>query len=437
MTASYQSPAALLAATLVGAAPQPTGIRGRSLISRGIFAAICALGALCLPALAGAQEAVLEAQDLIGGVPRRQIQATRLPDGERIVIDGRLDEGIWKLAEPARDFIQIDPQNGTPATEPTEVRIVISQDAFYMGVTAYDSEPDKWLGFQRRRDEFLSSDDRFMWRIDTFLDERSGYFFEMNPSGLMADAVFGVNGMNRAWDGIWNARVAPQRDRLDHRDRNTLPHAQLQPQQRHLGHQLPAHGAAQERRQHLDGMGAQPGARSHDQRRPRQGHQRGHAGKRARREAVRPGVRRVGTGRGLTGLGPQRERRRGRVLQPHAGAPRQRHGEHRLRADRGRPAPGQPDALLAVLPRAPRLLSRRRDVLRLREHQRQRPRHRAGAAVLQPPHRLERRRRARSASTWARSSPDRWADRTWASSSSAPATRTRRDSSARTSRPHA
>ena len=76
-----------------------------------------------------------------------------------------------------------------------------------MGVTAYDSEPDKWLGFQRRRDEFLGSDDRFMWRIDTFLDERSGYFFEMNPSGLMADAVFGVNGMNRAWDGIWNARV--------------------------------------------------------------------------------------------------------------------------------------------------------------------------------------------------------------------------------------
>ena len=46
-----------------------------------------------------------------------------------------------------------------------------------------------------------------MWRIDTFLDERSGYFFEMNPSGLMADAVFGVNGTNRAWDGIWNARV--------------------------------------------------------------------------------------------------------------------------------------------------------------------------------------------------------------------------------------
>src|SRR6185503_17972705 len=71
-----------------------------------------------------------------------------------------------------------------------------------------DSEPDKWLGYQRRRDEFLQSDDRFMWTIDTFLDGRSGYFFEMNPSGLMGDSLMGVGGVdNRQWDGIWNAHV--------------------------------------------------------------------------------------------------------------------------------------------------------------------------------------------------------------------------------------
>jgi len=178
------------------------------LVSRvGIPALLCSFALTILAASAPAQELILEGQDLVGGVPRRLVDAVRLVDGERIALDGRLDEGVWQRALPARDFIQIDPQNGQPATEPTEVRIAFSEDAFYMGVTAYDSEPDKWLGFQRRRDEFLASDDRFMWRIDTFLDERSGYFFEMNPSGLMADAVFGVNGMNRAWDGIWNARV--------------------------------------------------------------------------------------------------------------------------------------------------------------------------------------------------------------------------------------
>jgi hypothetical protein len=142
-----------------------------------------------------------------GNGERRSVSATPLEIEERIALDGVLDEPVWQRAVPASDFIQIDPDNGRPATEPTEVRIAYDTNALYLGVTAFDSEPDRWLGYERRRDQFLSSDDRFMWTIDTFLDERSGYFFEMNPSGLMADSLFGVNGNNRQWDGIWNARV--------------------------------------------------------------------------------------------------------------------------------------------------------------------------------------------------------------------------------------
>ena len=138
---------------------------------------------------------------------RRTIPAARLGVEERITLDGRLDEPVWMRATPAADFVQIDPDNGMPATEPTEVRIAFDGDTLYIGVTCFDSEPDRWLGYETRRDQFLASDDRFMWTIDTFLDARSGYFFEMNPSGLMADSLFGVNGDNRAWDGIWNARV--------------------------------------------------------------------------------------------------------------------------------------------------------------------------------------------------------------------------------------
>ena len=137
---------------------------------------------------------------------RREMTALRLAEGEQVQLDGLLDEALWSRAVPATNFIQVDPDNGAPATEETEVRIVYTREALYMGVRAFDSEPDRWLGYQRRRDEFLSSDDRFMWTIDTFLDERSGYFFEMNPAGLMADALLGVNGQSRQWDGIWNAR---------------------------------------------------------------------------------------------------------------------------------------------------------------------------------------------------------------------------------------
>lgn len=138
---------------------------------------------------------------------RRTVRAIPLPPGERIVLDGRLDEEAWSRAVPARDFIQQDPDNGQPATEPTEVRILFTSTALYMGVTAYDSEPDAWLGYHRRRDDFLQSDDRFMWNIDTFNNQQTGYFFEMNPSGLMGDALRGANFNNRQWDGIWTGKA--------------------------------------------------------------------------------------------------------------------------------------------------------------------------------------------------------------------------------------
>ena len=132
--------------------------------------------------------------------------AERVREGEEIEIDGILDEAAWVRAVPATDFIMQDPVNGGTPTEHTEVRIVFSEESFYMGVMAYDSEPDRLLGNTMKRDEFLSADDRFMWTIDTFLDQQTGYFFEMNPSGLMADALKLASGGNeRAWDGIWDA----------------------------------------------------------------------------------------------------------------------------------------------------------------------------------------------------------------------------------------
>ncbi|MBI1956252.1 MAG: carbohydrate binding family 9 domain-containing protein, partial [Acidobacteria bacterium] len=135
------------------------------------------------------------------------MRATPMAQQERIRLDGVLDEEVWSRAEPAADFIQQDPAFGAPETERTEVRIVFNRESLYMGVICYDSEPDQLLGYQRRRDEFLQADDRFMWTMDTYLDTRGGYFFEINPSGLMGDALFGPGLNNRQWDGIWTAKV--------------------------------------------------------------------------------------------------------------------------------------------------------------------------------------------------------------------------------------
>jgi hypothetical protein len=179
------------------------------MLLRTVFTAAILLAAT--PALVQAQGAYAASSNPdhpIFQSGKRMVVAERLLEGERVVLDGRLDEAFWQRAVPASDFIMQEPTLGGTPTERTEVRIMFDRDNLYMGVTAFDSEPNRLMGNTMKRDEFLSADDRFMWTIDTFLDQQTGYFFEMNPSGLMADAVMGP-GMtnNREWDGIWDARA--------------------------------------------------------------------------------------------------------------------------------------------------------------------------------------------------------------------------------------
>lgn len=148
----------------------------------------------------------------------RTIQALRLGEADVIRLDGLPDEAVWERAQPAAGFLQRDPNNGDPATERTEVRLVYDADRLILSVICYDSQADRVLGNQMQRDRSFDADDRFMWTVDTFLDGRTGYYFEINPAGAMGDGLVdpaadtGWNndlgaGINRSWDGIWIARV--------------------------------------------------------------------------------------------------------------------------------------------------------------------------------------------------------------------------------------
>lgn len=160
-----------------------------------------------------------DTRDLSAYEGRPRVKAVRLGDDEAITADGKLDEPIWQRALPATDFMQRDPHLGEPATERTEVRVAYSRNNLYLGVICFDSEPDKLMGNTMLRDAALNSGDIFQWTFDPYLDGRSGYFFEMNPSGAMGDSLLGGGGAGgdfrggdfgggaRAWDGIWYAKV--------------------------------------------------------------------------------------------------------------------------------------------------------------------------------------------------------------------------------------
>ncbi|MDP2128481.1 MAG: DUF5916 domain-containing protein [Pseudohongiella sp.] len=140
---------------------------------------------------------------------RPSIQAYRIPAGIEVQLDGFLDEEVWALAQPITEFRQQEPVEGGVPSEPTEIRIMYDDQALYIGAMLYDSDPAGILAYQLQRDAGLGTDDRFMWIISTFDDNRTGYFFETNPAGLLGDGLIeGGGGFNKRWNGIWNIRTA-------------------------------------------------------------------------------------------------------------------------------------------------------------------------------------------------------------------------------------
>lgn len=141
---------------------------------------------------------------------RKSIEAYRLQNSENISLDGNLFESFWEKIPVATDFLQQEPVEGSMASERTEVRVSYDKQNLYIGVMLYDSDPSGIKAFQRRRDQPLNTDDRFIFILDTYNDQRSAYYFEINPAGLMRDGLLrtgqGTN-LNLAWDGIWRAWV--------------------------------------------------------------------------------------------------------------------------------------------------------------------------------------------------------------------------------------
>jgi hypothetical protein len=157
----------------------------------------------------------LSAQQAEDGPP---VEAFRLSDDQDVDLNGRLDEAFWSQAMVVSDFTQQNPVEGGEPSWPTEVRVAYDSDNLYIAVMVFD-DPDEVIAFQRERDAFLYSDDTFAWVLDTFRDGRTGYQFEINPAGAMSDGLItgssggghggggGFGGVNRSWDGIWEART--------------------------------------------------------------------------------------------------------------------------------------------------------------------------------------------------------------------------------------
>jgi hypothetical protein len=124
------------------------------------------------------------------------------------VIDGLVNEEVWNQAPMINEFFQREPREGEPATEKTEFYFLFDHDNLYVGIHCYD-DPKGITAKEMARDVSLGDDDRIQVILDTYLDGRSGYWFQIGPRGSIGDALVNENGkdFNKSWDGLWDGRA--------------------------------------------------------------------------------------------------------------------------------------------------------------------------------------------------------------------------------------
>ncbi|HYV00270.1 MAG TPA: DUF5916 domain-containing protein, partial [Pyrinomonadaceae bacterium] len=101
------------------------------------------------------------------------------------VIDGKLDDEVWKSAAVFKDFYQWRPSDSSPASARTEVLAGYDSRFIYFAFHAYD-DPGKVRATVAKRDSIFD-DDVVGLLLDTFNDRRRAYELFFNPLGVQQD----------------------------------------------------------------------------------------------------------------------------------------------------------------------------------------------------------------------------------------------------------
>ena len=125
------------------------------------------------------------------------------------VIDGHLDDDVWKNASVVDDFQQTSPLDGALPTESTIVRVTYDDEFLYIAADLRDSSPDQISAMQMIQGKLFFSDDRFYVMLDSFNSKRNDYFFQVNANGVRREALRENNArFIEEWATIWEAESA-------------------------------------------------------------------------------------------------------------------------------------------------------------------------------------------------------------------------------------
>ncbi len=145
---------------------------------------------------------------------RKQATAVRVPTAS-VRVDGRLDDEAWRRASPAKDFLQVEPVEGAPPTDPMEVRFLYDDDALFVGARMFTRAPSEIQAPLSRRDEGTGQAEHVFVSLDTYLDRRTAYTFGVTAAGARFDHYHADDDRSNTdpgFDPVWEARVGVDED---------------------------------------------------------------------------------------------------------------------------------------------------------------------------------------------------------------------------------
>jgi hypothetical protein len=168
---------------------------------------------------------VAPAQDITQSAAR---SVTAVHVDQPPAVDGQLHDAAWQRAAVLNGFIQRELREGESVTERTEVRVLVSGDALYVGAWLFDRDADAIVPGEKVRDGTLDNSDSFSLILDTYLDRQNGFVFATTPAGIEYDgqvvkegegggvqvsgqprAMSGsMGGFNLNWDGSWTVSTS-------------------------------------------------------------------------------------------------------------------------------------------------------------------------------------------------------------------------------------
>jgi hypothetical protein len=126
---------------------------------------------------------------------------------DEIKIDGILGESIWKTVDFATDFVQYEPNTGSPATFKSKVKVVYDDNAVYIGAELFDPEPNKILKEQSLRDD-LKNADNFSIILDTYQSGQNGFGFLISASDVQRDYAIINDDNDYSWNAVWESKIS-------------------------------------------------------------------------------------------------------------------------------------------------------------------------------------------------------------------------------------